>query len=81
MPTLVHAHQAQRMMGMIKKTDKLDARGLDPAGALRDQREWPRTRMVLVHQIHVTVGKYGLPLAPVSDRFGRRGRQLLQAHM
>jgi transposase len=100
-PKLVHAHKAKLMMGMLNKTDKLDARGLNrrqragtlpavwiPPGALRDQRELPRTRMVLVHQrtrlknrIHATVGKYGLPLASVSDLFGRRGRQLLQAHM
>jgi transposase len=100
-PKLVHAHRAKLMMGMINKTDKLDARGLNrlqragslpevwiPPGALRDQRELPRTRMVLVHQrtrlknrIHATVAKYGLPVTPVSDLFGRRGRQLLQAHM
>jgi transposase len=93
-PKLVPAHQAKLMMGMLKKTDKLEARGLNrwqragtrpegwiPPGALRDPREVPRTRMVLVqhrtrlkNRIHATVGKYGLPLAPVSDLVGRRGR-------
>jgi hypothetical protein len=28
-PKLVHAHKAKLMMGMINKTDKLDARGLN----------------------------------------------------
>jgi len=62
-PKLVHAHKAKLMMGMINKTDKLDARGLNrlqragtlpevwiPQGVLRDQGELPRTRMVLVQQ-------------------------------
>jgi transposase len=62
-PKLVHAHKATLMMGMINKTDKLDARGLNrlhrastlpevwiPRGELRDQRELPRTRMVFVQQ-------------------------------
>jgi len=51
------------MMGMINKTDKLDARGMNrlqqnntlpvvwiPPGDLRDKRYLPRTRMVLVQQ-------------------------------
>jgi len=96
-PKLVHAHKAKLMMGMINKTDKLDARGLNrlqragtlpevwiPRGELRDQRELPRTRMVLVQQrtrlknrIHATLTKYGL-LPAVSDLFGRRGRLWLQ---
>src|SRR5947208_17033956 len=51
------------MMGEINKTDKLDVRGLNqlqrtgtlptvwiPPGELRDQRDLPRTRMVLVRQ-------------------------------
>jgi transposase len=100
-PKLVHAHKAKLIIGMIHKTDTLAARGLNrrpragtlpevwiPPGTVRDQRELPRTRMVLVHQrarlknrIHATVAKYGLPLTPVSDLFSRRGRQLLQAHM
>jgi hypothetical protein len=63
LPKLVHARKAKLMMGMINKTDKLDARGLNqlqrngtlptvwiPPGELRDQRDLPRTRMVLVRQ-------------------------------
>jgi hypothetical protein len=62
-PRLVHARKAKLMMGEINKTDRLDARGLNrlqrngtlptvwiPSGELRDQRDLPRTRMVLVRQ-------------------------------
>lgn len=58
-PRLVHARKAKLMMGMVNKTDKLDARGLNllqrnntlptvwiPPAALRDLRDLPRTRMV-----------------------------------
>jgi transposase len=96
-PKLVHARKAKLMMGMINKTDKLDARGLNvlqrtgtlpevwiPGRELRDRRELPRTRMVLVQQrtrlknrIHATLAKYALGAPEVSDLFGRRGRRLL----
>jgi transposase len=62
-PRLVHARKAKLMMGMINKTDKLDARGLNrlqqtgtlptvwiPPVDIRDKRELPRTRMVFAHQ-------------------------------
>src|SRR5690242_471736 len=62
-PRLVHARKAKLMMGEINKTDKLDVRGLNqlqrngtlptvwiPPGELRDQRDLPRTRMVLARQ-------------------------------
>ena len=60
-PRLVHAHKAKLMLGMLNKTDKLDAQGLNRlqrAGTLprvwipplRDARELPRTRMVLAKQ-------------------------------
>ncbi len=62
-PKLVHAHKAKLMLGMLNKTDTLDARGLNrlqrsgtlptvwiPPGALRDRRDLPRTRMVFVRQ-------------------------------
>jgi transposase len=62
-PALVHPRKAKLMMGMIKKTDKLDVHGLNrlqrngtlptvwvPPAALRDQRELTRTRMVLTRQ-------------------------------
>jgi hypothetical protein len=67
-----------RQRGQINKTDTLDARELNmlqrngtlltvgtPPGASRDQRELPRTRMVLVRQrtqlknrLHATLAKY-----------------------
>lgn len=101
LPRLVHARKAKLMMGMVNKTDKLDARGLNrlqragtlptvwiPPGALRDQRDLPRTRMVLVRQrtplknrIHATLAKYALTVPEVSDLFGRRGREWLRHHL
>lgn len=100
-PKLVHAHKATLMMGMINKTDKLDARGLNrlqragtlpevwmPRGELRDQREWPRTRMGLVQQrtrlnnrMHATLTKDGLIPPAVSELFGQRGRLWLQQQL
>ena len=57
-PMLAHAAKAKAMMGLVHKTDKLDAEGLGtllhngtlptvwiPPGELRDERELPRTRM------------------------------------
>lgn len=62
-PRLVHPLKPKMMMGMINKTDKLDARGMNrlqqngtlpvvwiPPGDLRDKRDLPRTRMGLVQQ-------------------------------
>jgi transposase len=62
-PRLVQARKAKLMMGLVNKTDKLDARGLNhlqrtgtlptvwiPPGELRDQRELPRTRMVFARE-------------------------------
>jgi transposase len=59
-PKLVHPRKAKLMMGLINKTDKLDAHGLNqlqrnrtlptvwiPPKELRDLRELTRTRMVL----------------------------------
>jgi transposase len=94
LPKLVHARKAKLMRGQINKTDTLDARGLNrrqrngtlptvwiPPGELRDQRERPRTRMVLVRQrtqlknrLHATLAKDALHDVEVSDRFGVRGR-------
>lgn len=88
-PRLVHARKAKLMAGEINKTDKLDARGLNrlqrngtlptvwiPPGELRDWRDLPRTRMVLVRQrtqlknrIHATLAKYALRVEGVSDIF------------
>ena len=100
-PKLVHARKAKLMMGEINKTDKLDARGLNhlqrtgtlptvwiPPGALRDQRDLPRTRMVFVRQrgqlknrIHATLAKYALHDVGVSDLFGVQGRALLRRRL
>jgi transposase len=97
-PRLVHARKAKLMMGQVNKTDKLDARGLNvlqrtgtlpmvwiPPGDLRDRRDVPRTRMVLVRQrtqlknrIHAILAKYAVACPEVSDIFGVRGRQGLQ---
>ena len=98
-PSLVHAGKAKVMMGNINKTDKLDARGLAimarngtlpaiwiPPGELRDQRELPRMRLVLVsirtklkNRIHATFAKYAITFEEVSDIFGGKGRRLLEA--
>jgi transposase len=100
-PKLVHARKAKLMMGEINKTDRLDARGLNrlqqagtlptvwiPPGELRDQRDLPRTRMVLVRQrtqlknrIHATLAKYALHDLEVTDLFGVRGRALLRQRL
>jgi transposase len=97
-PRLVHARKAKLMLGMVNKTDRLDARGLNqlqrtgtlptvwiPSQELRDWRDLPRTRMVLVRQrtqlknrIHATLAKYGLTLKEVSDLFGKQGREILR---
>jgi len=100
-PSLVNAGKAKLMMGNINKTDKLDARGLAvlarngtlpaiwiPPGELRDQRELPRMRLILVgirtklkNRIHATFAKYGITFEEVSDIFGRKGRRLLEQAM
>jgi len=62
-PLLVHPRKAKLMMGLINKTDKLDAHGLNalqrngtlpvvwiPPPGLRDLRELTRTRLALVSQ-------------------------------
>lgn len=96
-PRLVNARRAKLMSGSINKTDKLDARGMNrlqrsgtlptvwiPPRELRDARELPRTRMVLVRQrtklknrIHANLAKYGLKTSGVTDLFGVRGRRIL----
>jgi transposase len=96
-PRLVHARKAKLMSGMINKTDKLDVRGLNrlqrtgtlstvwiPPAEVRDQRDLPRTRMVLVstrtrlkNRIHATLAKHGLMVTAVNDVFGKQGRELL----
>ncbi len=100
-PLLVHARKAKLMMGSINKTDKLDNRGINrlqrtgtlptvwiPPGEVRDQRELPRTRMMLVRQrtqlknrIQASFAKYGLTVTEVSDTFGKRGREIVDQRM
>jgi transposase len=98
---LVDARKAKLMLGSVNKTDRLDAKGLIrlqragtlpvvwiPPRDLRDMRELPRVRMVLVAQrtrlknrIHATFNKYGIPLPEIADLFGKRGRQELRARL
>ena len=100
-PRLVHAGKAKGMSGSINKTDKLDVRGINrlqrsgtlptvwiPPRELRDARELPRTRMVLVGQrtkiknrIHANLAKYGVAVGGASDLFGVRGRVLLKKRL
>jgi transposase len=97
-PRLVHARKAKLMMAMVNKTDKLDARGLNglqrtgtlptvwiPSSKIRDLRDLPRTRMLLVKQrtqlknrIHAALARYGIKPPEVSDLFGKKGKILLK---
>lgn len=97
-PRLVHARKAKLMMATVNKTDRLDAKGLNllqrtgtlpevwiPRGELRDKRELPRTRMLLVrmrtqlkNRIHALLSKHGLDIREVTDLFGLRGRELIR---
>lgn len=100
-PLLVHARKAKMMMGAVNKTDRLDNRGinrLQRSGTLptvwiapatvRDRRDLPRTRMLLVRQrsqlksrLLATLSKYGLDVTGVSDAFGKRGRELISRRL
>lgn len=101
LPSLAHAAKAKLMMGNINKTDKLDARGLAillrngtlpsiwiPPSEIRDKRELPRMRLVMVHmrtmlknRIHATFAKYGITFEYTSDLFGKRGRVSINKSM
>jgi transposase len=96
-PRLVHARKAKLMMGHYNKNDRLDARGMNllqrvgtlptvwiPSGEIRDLRDLPRTRMVLVkertqlkNRIHSTLAKYAISVGGVRDIFGVKGRRLI----
>lgn len=59
-----------------------------PPARLRDLRELTRTRLSFTrdrtrakNRIHATLAKYNLRLDGVSDIFGQRGRQLLEAQL
>lgn len=97
-PQLVNARLAKLMMGNANKSDKLDCQGMNrlqragtlptvwiPSSAVRDQRELPRTRMVLSRQrtqlknrVHATLGKYGYTVEGASDAFGKKGRRIME---
>jgi transposase len=100
-PRLTHARKAKWMMASVNKTDRLDAQGLNrlqrngtlpevwiPPAGLRDQRDLPRTRMILVGQrtqlknrIQATLAKYALTVSEVSDVFGKRGLVTLRKRL
>lgn len=100
-PLLVNARKAKHRMDNGNKTDRLDNQGINllqrcgtlptvwiPPGELRDQRELPRTRMMLVRQrtqvknrVLTTFSKYGWGATGVSDAFGKRGRALLEGQL
>ena len=97
-PQLVNARLAKLMMGSVNKSDKLDTKGINrlqrtgtlptvwiPSSVVRDQRELPRTRMVLSSQrtqlknrVHATLGKYGHTIQGASDAFGKKGRKIIE---
>jgi transposase len=97
-PQLVNARLAKLMMGSVNKSDKLDAKGMNrlqragtlptvwiPTSSVRDQRELPRTRMVLRRQrtqlknrVHATLAKYGYTVEGASDAFGKKGRKIVE---
>lgn len=100
LPKLAHAMKSKLMMGQINKTDKLDSQGLAmllrngtlpsvwiPKGDLRDQRELPRMRLVLVHmrtalknRIHATFSKYAIQFEE-SDLFGASGLEAISRRL
>lgn len=100
-PRLVNARKAKHMMDNSNKTDRLDNRGINrlqrtgtlptvwiPPREVRDQRELPRTRMMLVRQrtqvknrILSGYGKHGLGQTDFSDPFGKGGRAALDAQL
>jgi transposase len=74
-------------MGELQRNGTLPTVWIPP-GALRDQRDLPRTRMVLVRQrtqlknrIHAAVAKYALHDLEVSDLFGAQGRAHLRQRL
>jgi len=97
-PLLTNPAKAKLLMGHVNKTDKLDASGLTtllrlgslpsvwlPPAELRDQRELPRTRMVLCaertrlkNRIHSLLAKYNLSPSEGS-LFSQQGRAWLDS--
>ena len=75
-PQLVHARKAKMMLASSRKTDKLDAHGIDrlqrvgtlptvwiPNGALSDRRDLFRTRMTVTHRRTTTKNRIHASLA------------------
>ncbi len=97
-PLLTNPAKAKLLMGHVNKTDKLDASGLTtllrlgslpsvwlPPAELRDQRELPRTRMVLCaertrlkNRIHSLLAKYNLSPSE-GTLFSQQGRSWLDS--
>jgi transposase len=76
-----------RGLNLLQRAGTLPTVWIPPA-AIRDARELPRLRMTLVGQrtqlknrIHATLDKYGITPPPVSDLFGKAGRQALAGLM
>jgi transposase len=72
-------------MNRLQRTGTLPTVWIPPS-SVRDARELPRTRMVLKGQrtqlknrVHATLGKYGYVVEEVSDAFGKKGRQIIEA--
>ena len=72
-------------MNRLQRTGTLPTVWIPPS-SVRDARELPRTRMVLKRQrtqlknrVHATLAKYGYVVEEVSDAFGKKGRQIIEA--
>lgn len=100
-PLLVNARKAKHRMDNGNKTDRLDNRGINclqrsgtlptvwiPPAEVRDRRELPRTRMLVVRQrtqvknrILSSYDKHGLADTGFSDSFGKGGRAVLESRI
>jgi transposase len=93
-PLLTHAGKAKAMMGQLKKTDKLDAKGLAlllrnrtlPSiwilpREIRDQKELPRMRTMIKNRVHAALSKYTIEIDEVKSVFGVAGRRLLEERL
>jgi transposase len=101
-PALVHPRKAKLMLGCINKTDRLDVHGMNqlqrtgtlptvwiPPGAIRDERDLPRTRMFVVrhrtrlkNRILSHFTRYGLdPCPEASDAFGVGARKQMEVQL
>lgn len=74
-------------LNRLQRTGTLPTVWIPPA-EIRDLRDLPRTRMVLTRQrgrlknrVHATLAKYGITIEGVSDVFGKKGLQELEAKL